>query len=56
MNVSFYDNLGYSYVAKFSLFNYTETAGTPPVKTECKEGVYRLHLTDVVDATSNESI
>ncbi|MCR5357729.1 MAG: flagellar hook-basal body complex protein [Lachnospiraceae bacterium] len=55
MNISFYDNLGYSYVAKFSLFNYKET-GTPPVKEEYEEGVYRLKLSDIVDATTNESV
>ncbi|MCR5419751.1 MAG: flagellar hook-basal body complex protein, partial [Lachnospiraceae bacterium] len=53
MNISFYDDLGYSYVAKFSLFNYE---GSGDDKVSYEEGVYRLQLTDIIDSTKNASI
>ncbi len=53
MNISFYDEQGYSYVAKFALFNYEKGAdGT----TNYEDGVYRLQLTDIIDSTTNKSI
>ncbi len=53
MNISFYDELGYSYVAKFALFNYE---GSGDTKTTYDPGVYRLQLSDIVDGTTNKSI
>lgn len=44
LNVSFYDDLGYAYVAKFSL-KETATAGQ-----------YTLDLTDIIDSSANESL
>ena len=46
VNVSFYDNLGYSYVAKYAVFS-TKADGSGNLD----EGVYRMELTDVLDST-----
>lgn len=46
VNISFYDNLGYSYVAKYAIFS-TKANGTDSLD----EGVYRMQLTDVLDST-----
>ena len=53
MNISFYDEQGYSYVAKFSLYNYQ---GTGDNKTTYGDGIYRLQLTDIIASTTNKSI
>lgn len=50
MNISFYDNLGYSYVAKFAMRNY-DAAGK-----ELPAGVYRMSITDVIDNSTNKSL
>ena len=51
LNISFYDNLGYSYVAKFALRNYDgATTNTLPA------GVYKMDITDVIDSSTNKSI
>jgi len=55
-NVSFYDNLGYSYIAKYSFYDYYETidnSTTPPttVANKLPDGVYRMELTDILDST-----
>lgn len=47
VNVSFYDNLGYSYVAKYRVFDYYNN-GTDDVPL--KEGQYRMELADVVNS------
>nr|MCR4924099.1 flagellar hook-basal body complex protein [Lachnospiraceae bacterium] len=53
-NIAFYDNLGYSYVAKFSMKGYdVDGSGN---KTALPDGVYRFELTDVIDSATNESI
>jgi len=41
VNLSFYDNLGYSYVAKYAITNTTE------------EGIYKLSLNDIVYTDAN---
>ena len=46
VNISFYDNLGYSYVAKYAIYS-TKTDGTDIGV----DGVYRMKLTDVLDST-----
>ena len=53
VNVSFYDNLGYSYVAKFAVKNYEMVGG---VATDLDPGQYRLELTDIIDSTTNKTI
>ena len=50
MNVSFYDNLGYSYVAKFAMRNYDASGSELPA------GVYRMSITDVIDNSTNKSL
>nr|MCR5107887.1 flagellar hook-basal body complex protein [Lachnospiraceae bacterium] len=47
-NISFYDNLGYSYVAKYAI--------TQPDSEGLPEGVYKLTLTDIIDSATNKSI
>ena len=44
VNISFYDDLGYSYVAKFS------------VKDSGTAGVYEFKLADIIDSATGESI
>ena len=44
LNFSFYDALGYSYTAKFSVHSTT------------KDGNYYVQLDDVIDATTNKSV
>ena len=51
VNVSFYDEQGYSYVAKFAIFNHNAGSDTP-----YDDGVYRMQLTDIIDSTTNKSI
>lgn len=48
VNLSFYDDLGYSYIAKYAFFD-SETDGTP-----LKAGQYRLVLTDILDSKGNK--
>ncbi|MBR4718972.1 MAG: flagellar hook-basal body complex protein [Lachnospiraceae bacterium] len=50
LNISFYDELGYSYVAKFALRDY-KADGSP-----MGEGEYRMTVADLIDSTTNESI
>ena len=45
VTISFYDNRGYSYMAKYAVYNY-DTSGN-----SLDEGVYRMELTDIVDST-----
>ncbi len=52
MNISFYDELGYSYVAKFAMFNHN--GATSPV--QYADGVYRVRIADLIDSTQNKSI
>ena len=53
LNVSFYDNLGYSYVSKFALRNYE---GTGDTKENLLPGVYRMDIADLIDNSTNKSI
>ena len=46
VNVSFYDNLGYSYIAKYKIFNLAADNTTP-----LDEGIYRMELDDILDST-----
>lgn len=46
VNVSFYDNLGYSYVAKYRVYDYYNNGSGNVLK----EGQYRMELADVVDS------
>ncbi|MCR4739630.1 MAG: flagellar hook-basal body complex protein [Lachnospiraceae bacterium] len=48
-NIAFYDSLGYSYVAKFSVSSKDGTDALP-------EGVFKLTLTDIIDSATNKSI
>lgn len=48
VNVGLYDNLGYSYVAKYSIKDYTlDGSGN---KQPCGEGKYNLEVLDLVDS------
>ncbi len=51
LNISFYDELGYSYVAKFGMFNHDDGSETPYA-----DGVYRLKVTDLIDSSANKSV
>lgn len=50
MNISFYDNLGYSYVAKFAMRNYDENGD------KLEAGIYRMDITDLIDNSTNKSL
>ena len=47
VNLSFYDDLGYSYIAKYAIYDY-DTDGTT-----LSEGNYRMVLTDILDSAGN---
>lgn len=49
INMSLYDGHGYKYTAKYSVYNYSLGAGTPPVKTALPDGQYRVALQDIQD-------
>ena len=51
LNISYYDELGYSYVAKFAIYNHDAGSEDP-----YPDGVYRMEITDVIDSTTNKSI
>ncbi|MCR5156960.1 MAG: flagellar hook-basal body complex protein [Butyrivibrio sp.] len=54
LNISFYDSLGYSYVAKFALkHNAVEANGT---LRPYPEGVYEMEITDIIDSATNTSL
>ncbi len=42
INVSFYDNLGYNYIAKYAVFNYDESGN------KLDDGVYRMTMSDIL--------
>ncbi len=50
VNITFYDNMGYSYVAKYAVFN-TDADGNA-----LDDYVYRMDLTDVVDSTGKSVV
>ncbi len=50
LNISFYDELGFSYVAKFAIKGYAQDG------TALNQGVYRMELTDLIDSAKNESM
>ncbi len=65
-SISFYDEKGYSYVAKFSVTNYDRTytqTTSPEGKLTQKmvpgeklpDGVYRVEISDIIDSATNES-
>ncbi|MCR4806218.1 MAG: flagellar hook-basal body complex protein [Lachnospiraceae bacterium] len=49
VNVSFYDSLGYSYVAQFGITHKEGDATLP-------DGVYRMEINDVIDSATNERL
>ena len=53
MNISFYDEQGYGYVAKYALYNYQ---GSGDTRQQYEDGIYRLQLTDIIESTTNQSI
>ena len=55
VNISFYDNLGYSYIAKYAVFNYYDViddsvSPARGMQVELPEGIYRIELTDIQDS------
>lgn len=61
-SISFYDEKGYSYVAKFSVTNYDRTYSKQDDLTkmtrgqELPEGVFRMEISDLIDSATNESM
>lgn len=50
INTSFYDNLGYSYIAKYAIYDYiVEESGGVRTEKKLEDGVYRMELTDLLD-------
>jgi len=49
-NITIYDNLGYSYTAKYAYSNKDETNAALP------DGVYRLTLTDILDSSGKSIV
>ncbi|HAG68594.1 MAG TPA: flagellar hook protein [Lachnospiraceae bacterium] len=52
-SISFYDEKGFGYVAKFSVKNFN---GTGDDKTDLPEGVFKLDIADIIDSSTNESL
>ena len=52
VNFGIYDNLGYSYIAKFAIKDYhvTDASTTPPTTAPNKEGQYTFEPVDLVDS------
>ncbi|MCR5784234.1 MAG: flagellar hook-basal body complex protein [Eubacterium sp.] len=53
-SLTFYDNLGYKYTAKFSLVNYeTYTADNVTTQLALPDGVFLLSCTEILDSDGN---
>ena len=51
VNIGIYDSLGYSYIAKFAVKDYTtDTSTTPPTITKNPEGQYSFEPVDLIDS------